>query len=147
MVAAPMASGRWVCASILIGFFTLKSSLMGAVRLSSSRVSPRWHADRPDASRRRLCRLADNAAVEPNSRIIVALDFDNRRAAEEVVDRLGEECRFYKVGMELLTAADPDLIEHLVPKGKEVFLDLKLSRSRTPRPERSARLVPWVLPW
>ncbi|MFF7776293.1 orotidine-5'-phosphate decarboxylase [Streptomyces tanashiensis] len=64
--------------------------------------------------------------MEPNSQIIVALDFDNRRAADEVVDRLGEECRFYKVGLELLTAAGPDLIQHLVAKGKEVFLDLKL---------------------
>ncbi|MGW1763520.1 orotidine-5'-phosphate decarboxylase [Streptomyces sp. NPDC002073] len=64
--------------------------------------------------------------MDSTSRIIVALDFDNRREAVEVVDRLGEECRFYKVGMELLTAAGPDLIEHLVAKGKEVFLDLKL---------------------
>ncbi|MFD0148524.1 orotidine-5'-phosphate decarboxylase [Streptomyces sp. NPDC055721] len=64
--------------------------------------------------------------MEPANRIIVALDFDNRRAAEEVVDRLGEECRFYKVGIELLTAAGPELIEHLVAEGKEVFLDLKL---------------------
>ncbi|MFB7268685.1 orotidine 5'-phosphate decarboxylase / HUMPS family protein, partial [Streptomyces nojiriensis] len=64
--------------------------------------------------------------MEPTSRIIVALDFDNRRAADEVVDRLGEECRFYKVGTELLTAAGPDLIEHLIAKGKDVFLDLKL---------------------
>ncbi|HEY9372516.1 orotidine-5'-phosphate decarboxylase [Streptomyces sp.] len=68
----------------------------------------------------------NNDAVEPTDRIIVALDFDNRRAADEVVDRLGEECRFYKVGIELLTAAGPGLIEHLVAKGKEVFLDLKL---------------------
>ncbi|MFC9293873.1 orotidine-5'-phosphate decarboxylase [Streptomyces sp. NPDC057011] len=64
--------------------------------------------------------------MDPTGRIIVALDFDNRRAADEVVDRLGDECRFYKVGMELLTAAGPDVIEHLVAKGKEVFLDLKL---------------------
>ncbi|WP_406447815.1 orotidine-5'-phosphate decarboxylase [Streptomyces sp. NBC_00876] len=64
--------------------------------------------------------------MDRNSQIIVALDFDNRRAVDEVVDRLGEECCFYKVGMELLTAAGPDLIEHLVAKGKEVFLDLKL---------------------
>ncbi|MDV5145772.1 orotidine-5'-phosphate decarboxylase [Streptomyces sp. SBC-4] len=64
--------------------------------------------------------------MEPTSQIIVALDFDNRRAADEVVDRLGEECRFYKVGIELLTAAGPELIEDLVAKGKEVFLDLKL---------------------
>lgn len=70
--------------------------------------------------------MGDNDAVESTSRIIVALDFDNRRAADEIVDRLGEECGFYKVGMELLTAAGPDLVEHLVAKGKEVFLDLKL---------------------
>ncbi|WP_329209606.1 orotidine-5'-phosphate decarboxylase [Streptomyces sp. NBC_00683] len=57
--------------------------------------------------------------------IIVALDFDSRRAAEAVVDRLGGECRFYKVG-ELLTAAGPDLVRHLVAQGHEVFLDLKL---------------------
>jgi orotidine-5'-phosphate decarboxylase len=71
-------------------------------------------------------RVGDNDAVEPTSRINVALDFDNRRAAVELVDRLGAECRFYKVGMELLTAAGPGLIEHLVAEGKEVFLDLKL---------------------
>ncbi|MEU9116568.1 orotidine-5'-phosphate decarboxylase [Streptomyces sp. NPDC048483] len=64
--------------------------------------------------------------MEPTSRVIVALDFDNRRAADEIIDRLGDECRFYKVGLELLTAAGPDLIKHLVAKGKEVFLDLKL---------------------
>lgn len=64
--------------------------------------------------------------MDPTSQIIVALDFDNRRAADEIVDRLGEECRFYKVGLELLTAAGPDLAEHLVSKNKDVFLDLKL---------------------
>ncbi|MER7816368.1 orotidine-5'-phosphate decarboxylase [Streptomyces sp. NPDC096153] len=70
--------------------------------------------------------VGDNGAVEPTSPIIVALDLDSRRAAEEVVDRLGDECRFYKVGLELLTAAGPDLVQQLVAKGKEVFLDLKL---------------------
>lgn len=70
--------------------------------------------------------MGDNGAVEPTSRVIVALDFDNRRAAAEIVDRLGDDCRFYKVGMELLTAAGPDLVEHLVAQGKDVFLDLKL---------------------
>ncbi|MFE6041731.1 orotidine-5'-phosphate decarboxylase [Streptomyces sp. NPDC056452] len=59
-------------------------------------------------------------------RIIVALDLDSRRAAEAVVDRLGDECRFYKVGLELLTAAGPDLVRQLVAQGHEVFLDLKL---------------------
>lgn len=68
----------------------------------------------------------DNGAVESTGRIIVALDFDSRRAAEEVVDRLGDECRFYKVGLELLAAAGPDLVKRLVAEGNEVFLDLKL---------------------
>lgn len=64
--------------------------------------------------------------MESSSPIIVALDFDNRRAADELVTRLGDECRFYKVGIELLTAVGPGLVEHLAASGKEVFLDLKL---------------------
>ena len=70
--------------------------------------------------------MGENDAVDSTSRIIVALDFDNRRAAHGLVDRLGEECRFYKVGLELLTAAGPGLVTDLVALGKEVFLDLKL---------------------
>ncbi|WP_407838794.1 orotidine-5'-phosphate decarboxylase [Streptomyces sp. DSM 116496] len=58
--------------------------------------------------------------------VIVALDFDDRRAAEALVARLGSACGFYKVGLELLTAAGPDLVRGLVDQGHEVFLDLKL---------------------
>lgn len=59
-------------------------------------------------------------------RVIVALDFDDRAAAEALVARLGGACGFYKVGLELLTAAGPDLVRGLVGQGHEVFLDLKL---------------------
>ncbi|GAA2566814.1 MULTISPECIES: orotidine-5'-phosphate decarboxylase [Streptomyces] len=64
--------------------------------------------------------------MDPTSQIIVALDCDNRAAADALVERLGDECRLYKVGLELLTAAGPDVIKGLVAQGKEVFLDLKL---------------------
>lgn len=64
--------------------------------------------------------------MEPTDRIIVALDVDNRPAADEIIDRLGDECRFYKIGIETLTAVGPALAEHLIAIGKEVFLDLKL---------------------
>ncbi|WP_316741382.1 orotidine-5'-phosphate decarboxylase [Streptomyces sp. MK7] len=64
--------------------------------------------------------------MHPNHQVIVALDCDSRETAEEIVDRLGDACRFYKVGLELLTAAGPAFVEHLVAQGKEVFLDLKL---------------------
>lgn len=65
-----------------------------------------------------------NYTADP--RIIVALDFDDREAAEALVARLGGACGFYKVGLELLTAAGPDLVRGLVDQGHEVFLDLKL---------------------
>lgn len=64
------------------------------------------------------------AAVD--SQVIVALDFDNHRAADELVARLGDACGAYKVGLELLTAAGPGLVRELVGRGHEVFLDLKL---------------------
>ncbi|WP_374774385.1 orotidine-5'-phosphate decarboxylase [Streptomyces sp. NBC_01310] len=59
-------------------------------------------------------------------KVIVALDFDDRRAAEELVERLGDACDFYKIGLELLTAAGPGLARDLVERGHEIFLDLKL---------------------
>ncbi|MEU4728826.1 orotidine-5'-phosphate decarboxylase [Streptomyces sp. NPDC023588] len=65
-------------------------------------------------------------SLDPTSQIIVALDCDNRATADALVARLGDECRFYKVGLELLTAVGPDVIKDLVRQGKEVFLDLKL---------------------
>jgi orotidine-5'-phosphate decarboxylase len=64
--------------------------------------------------------------MDPDQQIIVALDFDNRPAAEALVERLGERCTHYKVGLELLTAAGPEFVAWLVARGKEVFLDLKL---------------------
>jgi orotidine-5'-phosphate decarboxylase len=64
--------------------------------------------------------------MDPTSQIIVALDCDNRPDAQAIVDQLGDECRFYKVGLELLTAVGPEFVEYLIGRGNEVFLDLKL---------------------
>ncbi len=50
-------------------------------------------------------------------RVIVALDFDDGRAAEALVDRLGDACGFYKIGLELLTCAGPGLARDLVERG------------------------------
>ena len=62
------------------------------------------------------------AAVTP----IVALDVPNAEQALMLVERLGERCRFYKVGSELFTGAGPDIVARLVDRGSDVFLDLKL---------------------
>ena len=56
---------------------------------------------------------------------IVALDVPSLDAALALVDRVGEGCRFYKVGHELFTAEGPDAVRALVDRGLDVFLDLK----------------------
>lgn len=58
-------------------------------------------------------------------RVLVALDFPTVAEALAFTSRLSpRECRL-KVGFELFTGAGPALIETLVQKGFDVFLDLK----------------------
>ena len=56
---------------------------------------------------------------------IVALDVPDAAAALALVQRLGERCRFYKIGSELFTAAGPAVVALVRERGCEVFLDLK----------------------
>ena len=57
---------------------------------------------------------------------IVALDVADDSAALDIVDALGDSCRFYKVGSELFTACGPRVVRELRARGADVFLDLKL---------------------
>lgn len=57
---------------------------------------------------------------------IVALDVPTVAAAMRLVERLGDSCRFYKIGSELFTAAGPQAVECVRGSGARVFLDLKL---------------------
>jgi orotidine-5'-phosphate decarboxylase len=56
---------------------------------------------------------------------IIALDVANADDALELVDLLGERCRFYKVGNQLFTAAGPAVVRALRARECDVFLDLK----------------------
>src|SRR5712671_3258852 len=60
------------------------------------------------------------------SRLIVALDVPSAAAAQKLVQSIGDEALFYKVGLQLFTAEGPGLIRELVASGKKVFLDLKI---------------------
>lgn len=64
--------------------------------------------------------------MNTNSRVIVALDFENAAQAAKLVEQLGTSATFYKVGLQLLTAEGPSVVRELVAAGKQVFLDLKL---------------------
>ena len=56
---------------------------------------------------------------------IVALDFPDASAALTLVDQLGDDCRFYKIGSELFTACGPSIVREVRSRGADVFLDLK----------------------
>jgi len=60
-----------------------------------------------------------------NSKVIVALDFATQKNALALVDRLDPKMCRLKVGKELFTVAGPALVEQLVERGYDVFLDLK----------------------
>ncbi|SDH52252.1 orotidine-5'-phosphate decarboxylase [Nitrosomonas sp. Nm132] len=60
-----------------------------------------------------------------NPRIIVALDFSNKKQALELAGKLDKNLCRIKIGKELFTIAGPQLIEQLMACGFEIFLDLK----------------------
>ncbi len=60
-----------------------------------------------------------------NKPIIVALDYDNADEAQSVAALLDPQICRVKVGKELHTAAGPQVVEKLIARGFDVFLDLK----------------------
>ncbi len=61
----------------------------------------------------------------PRPELAVALDHADAGAALALVDRLGGEAQWYKVGSILGTGHGPALVQALVGRGKSVFLDYK----------------------
>ena len=69
-------------------------------------------------------------------RLIVALDVDTLAEALRMVDRLGDDVSFYKVGLQLFMAGGLTIVKRIVEEGKKVFLDLKIDD--TPRTVQEA---------
>jgi len=63
--------------------------------------------------------------VIESPRILVAMDFDNQAACLQMADRLDPSLCRMKVGKELFTSAGPQVVEALMARGFDVFLDLK----------------------
>lgn len=63
--------------------------------------------------------------MESRDRVIVALDVADGAAALALVGALGDEISYYKVGLQLFTAAGAEIVRTLKRHNKRVFLDLK----------------------
>lgn len=59
-------------------------------------------------------------------RLIVALDVPDPASAMRIVAELEGICKWFKVGLELFVAGGPAVLEPIVRRGFNVFLDLKL---------------------
>jgi orotidine-5'-phosphate decarboxylase len=70
--------------------------------------------------------LEVTVVLDPRDRLIVALDLASPRAAETMVETLGDSVTFYKVGYQLAFAGGLSLANTLIGAGKRVFLDMKL---------------------
>jgi orotidine-5'-phosphate decarboxylase len=58
-------------------------------------------------------------------RLIVALDVESGGEALELYARLRDHAGMFKIGMQLFTAAGPQVVRDLVAAGARIFLDLK----------------------
>jgi orotidine-5'-phosphate decarboxylase len=65
------------------------------------------------------------AKIHARDRLILALDVPSAGDAERLMDAVQDQVTFVKVGLELYTAAGPEIVRRLIGLGKRVFLDLK----------------------
>jgi len=63
--------------------------------------------------------------IAARDRLILALDVPSAAEADRLLDRLQGHISFVKVGLELYTAAGPEMVKRIVERGMRVFLDLK----------------------
>ena len=59
------------------------------------------------------------------TKLILALDVEDKKVALEIVNRLKNYIQIFKVGAQLFTAGGPDIVKMIQKMGLEVFLDLK----------------------
>lgn len=65
--------------------------------------------------------------MNPQEKLIIALDVADISAAKRLVDDIGDQAIFYKIGLELMMSGDYfELVKWLKNRGKKIFADLKI---------------------
>ena len=67
-----------------------------------------------------------SAMTSVRDRLIVALDFPTPAKALALVSVLSDSVSIYKIGLQLYTAAGPEIVRAVAATGAKIFLDLKL---------------------
>ncbi len=67
-----------------------------------------------------------HTAKNARDRLIIALDFPNADKAIACAQSLSGEIRHFKIGLQLYTAAGPEIVRAVAETGAKIFLDLKL---------------------
>jgi orotidine-5'-phosphate decarboxylase len=68
----------------------------------------------------------NDPVLRARDRLIVALDVPDATSAARLVAQLEGTCSWFKVGLELFIASGPPVLEPLLKRGYNIFLDLKL---------------------
>lgn len=63
--------------------------------------------------------------MKSGERLIIALDVDTKEKALNLVKKLKDEVKIFKIGSELFTSCGPSIVEEVQKSGSKVFLDLK----------------------
>jgi orotidine-5'-phosphate decarboxylase len=64
--------------------------------------------------------------MSARDRLIVGLDIPTVKEAENIVNRIGDDVLFYKIGYQLVFAGGLEFARDLAQSGKKIFLDMKL---------------------
>ena len=62
----------------------------------------------------------------PAERLIIALDYGTAAEALHLVGSMNGEVSVFKIGLQLYTAAGPEIVRAVAASGAKIFLDLKL---------------------
>jgi len=69
--------------------------------------------------------LTKSKSLSARERLVLALDVDDFKSAEELVDKLKDYVGVFKVGSQLFTSEGGDVVRMIRESGSKVFLDLK----------------------
>jgi orotidine-5'-phosphate decarboxylase len=69
--------------------------------------------------------MSQNKPIDLDKRIIFALDVSSPEEAKQWVERLENQVKFYKVGLELFLAGWFPMVEWIIKRDLEVMVDLK----------------------